>query len=123
MDDLMDFSVFEKQNKSSSSVPILNVEDDENPLGELTKPVSEKRDASTHNGRNLSNSPTQRNEFKDHIIAQIVDMGFSADEAEAALAVTDNGEDVSSAIDILVQQREVVDDMSRNQISRRGSQQ
>ncbi|GBC05172.1 hypothetical protein RclHR1_06080001 [Rhizophagus clarus] len=136
-DDLMDFGIFEKQNNSSSSVPTLNVDedddenplgelakpisvksdtlnvvDDENPLGELAKPVPTKRDTSPHSERNFNNSPTPRNESKDHLIAQIVDMGFSVDEAEAALAVTDNGEDVSSAIEILVQQREVVDKMS-----------
>ncbi|PKC72585.1 hypothetical protein RhiirA1_360223 [Rhizophagus irregularis] len=135
---LMDFGIFEKQNNSSSSIPveddenplgelakpisaksdILNAEDDENPLGELEKPVSEKRDASPHSERNSNNSSTSRNELKDHLIAQIVDMGFSADEAEAALAVTDNDDDVSSAIEILFQQREVVNNMSMNQTSK-----
>src|SRR2546430_16952 len=105
----MDFGIFDK---SSSPDLALNVEDDENPLGELAKPVSTKRDASPHNERNLSSSPTPRSEFKDHLIAQIVDMGFSADDAETALAATDNGENVSSAIEILVQQREVIDNMS-----------
>ncbi|CAG8444620.1 8274_t:CDS:2 [Diversispora eburnea] len=42
-------------------------------------------------------------------VAQIVDMGFTASEAETALAATDNGEDVSSAVDILFQQPEAED--------------
>jgi tetratricopeptide (TPR) repeat protein len=134
----MDFGIFEKQNNSSSSIPTLNVEDDENPLGELAnpisiksntsnveddenplgelaKPVSAKRDASPHSERSFSNSPKSRNVLKDHLIAQIVDMGFSADEAEAALAATDNGDDISSAIEILVQQREVMNQTSKKQ--------
>ena len=68
----MGFNIFEKQNKSSSSpVPTLNVDDDDNPLGELAKPVPENRNASTNNERDLSSSPKPKNEFKkDHFIAQ-----------------------------------------------------
>ena len=45
-------------------------------------------------------------ESNDHLIAQIVDMGFTATEAQNALAATATGVDVSSAVEILVQQRE-----------------
>ena len=41
-------------------------------------------------------------------------MGFSADKVEAALAATNNNQDVSSAIEIFVQQQEIVDNMSVN---------
>src|SRR5687767_8531557 len=106
----MVFGFAEKQTKYSSPASTFNVEEDDNPLGELAKPISAKKDASSHNKeKDLSNSSKPRNEFKDHLIAQIVDMGFSADEAEAALAATDNGEDVSSAIEILIQQCETID--------------
>ncbi|CAI2185206.1 9315_t:CDS:2 [Funneliformis geosporum] len=122
IDDLMAFGIVEKQTNYLSPTSTFNVEDDENPLGELAKPISAKKDASSLNKeRDLSRSPTTRNEFKDHLIAQIVDMGFSADEAEASLAATDNGEDVNSAIDILIQQREVIDKIPSNQASKSGS--
>ncbi|CAG8442431.1 4127_t:CDS:2 [Funneliformis caledonium] len=121
-DDLMVFGFAEKQTKYSSPASTFNVEEDDNPLGELAKPISAKKDASSHNKeKDLSNSSKPRNEFKDHLIAQIVDMGFSADEAEAALAATDNGEDVSSAIEILIQQCETIDKIPSNQAPKSGS--
>ena len=85
----MDFGAFEEQNEYSSSAFTLNVEDDENPLGELAKPISTKGDVSPHNReRDQSSSSTPKSEFKDHLIAQTVDMRFSVDETEAALAAT-----------------------------------
>ncbi|CAG8567699.1 3542_t:CDS:2 [Acaulospora morrowiae] len=99
-DDLLDFGIFEQAPKSSQVI----VEDNIDPFD--TKSVSTLTNASSTVSRDSSESPIQRNIHKDHLVAQIVDMGFSASEAETALAATSSGEDISSAIEILFQQRE-----------------
>ncbi|CAG8732318.1 5014_t:CDS:2, partial [Racocetra persica] len=67
----------------------------------------------------LNTGQTPSDDSKDHLIAQIVEMGFSAAEAETALAATDSREDIQSAIEILFQQREAEDQLHKKQIDKR----
>ncbi|CAG8443618.1 1239_t:CDS:2 [Acaulospora colombiana] len=113
-DDLLDFGIFEQAPKSSHETL-------EEKVADKVDPFHTTDNISLTGSRDSSIISTQRsvNIHKDHLVAQIVDMGFSAGEAETALAATSNGEDVSSAIDILFQQREVEEQVSRRQKTNR----
>ncbi|KAF9901273.1 hypothetical protein EC991_006292 [Linnemannia zychae] len=65
-----------------------------------------------------TSKPTSR---EDADIAQIVNMGFSAERARLALAMTENGRDIEAAIEYLVQNDEAEDQLpsrGRNQSTR-----
>lgn len=49
------------------------------------------------------NSPSFPNEALDQSVAELVDMGFSADQARSALSQTSNGKDVRQAVDIIME--------------------
>ncbi|RUO96112.1 hypothetical protein BC936DRAFT_142607, partial [Jimgerdemannia flammicorona] len=57
-----------------------------------------------------ANTTTQPDSTLDHLIAQIVDMGFTPAQARTALAATPSGRDVEAAIEILIQDREDLSD-------------
>ncbi|BFZ60001.1 auxilin-like clathrin-binding protein required for normal clathrin function [Saitoella coloradoensis] len=82
--------------------------DDDDILGLLGKPVQPKASASEV----ASPPPTQprrpvktEDDPKDAAVAMIVDMGFSAEQAQIALAATKGGLDVQAAVEILVNSR------------------
>ncbi|KAI0076919.1 hypothetical protein K474DRAFT_1662302 [Panus rudis PR-1116 ss-1] len=79
-------------------------DDEDDILGDLTKPVDQIRPVSTtpaaqnrangQNSRPVSPPP--------HILGQIVEMGFSIQQARVALAATDTGLDVQAALETLL---------------------
>ncbi|OZJ01851.1 hypothetical protein BZG36_05338 [Bifiguratus adelaidae] len=77
--------------------------DDDDILGELGKPIQEAR-ASPQSLAINSPSPKapRADSEKDALVARIVEMGFTAEQALNALSATSNGRDVDAAIDFLV---------------------
>ena len=87
-----DFSPF-------NSKPAANAADDDfDILGDLSKPVSELPPRPAPQQAPPASDP------KDHAIAEIMDMGFSAEQAQQALGETDSGVDVQAAISWLLDQ-------------------
>jgi hypothetical protein len=78
--------------------------DDDDVLGLLAKPLSEiPRPAKRREEEN--DSPTQTEaDPRDRALAELVDMGFSADKARQALGTTESQTDVSAAVSWLLQQ-------------------
>ncbi|KAF0455052.1 putative ER organization and biogenesis-related protein [Gigaspora margarita] len=111
-DDLLDFDIFNKPPKSTSPAVTTNVDDDK-----IVPSIINKKIISKSSFQDLNSSQSSCDDSKDHLIAQIVEMGFSASEAEAALAATDNRDDVQSAIEILFQQREAEDQLRKKQLT------
>ncbi|KZV64066.1 hypothetical protein PENSPDRAFT_757490 [Peniophora sp. CONT] len=74
--------------------------DEEDILGVLGRPASGRRPSprtkATPAARSGRNSPLP------HLIGQIVEMGYTLEQARVALAATDSGEDVQAAIEILL---------------------
>ncbi|KAH9854938.1 hypothetical protein C2E23DRAFT_774759 [Lenzites betulinus] len=82
-------------------------DDDDDILGDLSKPVEKL--AARHSARNTPSpqpaQPAPRSRAVSpppHIIGQIVEMGFSPQQARVALAATDTGLDVQVALDMLL---------------------
>jgi hypothetical protein len=82
----------------------LNQLDDDDVLGLLAKPVSEmpRPEKRPEDGK----QPTAQTEIdpRDRAVAELVDMGFSADKAHQALETTESQTDVSAAVSWLLQQ-------------------
>ncbi|CAG8661442.1 21293_t:CDS:2 [Cetraspora pellucida] len=120
-DDLLDFGIFDKPPKSPSPITTTKVNEDK------IDPFSIDDKPSIKNSKIISESPLQglnigqtpSDDSKDYLIAQIVEMGFSAAEAETALAAADDSEDIQSAIEILFQQREAENQLRKRQIDKR----
>ncbi|CAG8467932.1 1948_t:CDS:2, partial [Scutellospora calospora] len=117
-DDLLDFGIFDKP---PSSVSPTKVDEDKiDPLSIQAKPIMKNKNIiSESNFQDLNVNKIPNDDSKDHLIAQIVEMGFSAAEADTALAATDGKEDVQSAIEILFQQREAEDQLRKRQADKR----
>ncbi|CAG8533546.1 12651_t:CDS:2 [Dentiscutata erythropus] len=112
-DDLLDFGIFNKPPKSTSFAATTKVDDDKiDPSDIYPKSVITNKKIISESRR------SSYDDSKDHLIAQIVEMGFSASEAEAALAATDSREDIQSAIEILFQQREAEDQLRKRQFDK-----
>ncbi|CAE6498525.1 unnamed protein product, partial [Rhizoctonia solani] len=84
-------------------------EDQDDLLGELSKPVSEARNGqsrptnqSTSAGRRERTPVERRGSPPPHIVGQIVEMGFSVQQAKKALANTTTGTDVQAALESLL---------------------
>jgi len=109
------FDPFDVQNLPSrdqfSAQPTPQVQDDDDfdILGDLAKPVSElpPRPLPTPSPKPESrrqSSPPPRSDPRDHAIAEIMDMGFTAEQAMQALAETETGIDVEGAVGWLLEQ-------------------
>ncbi|KAH8551906.1 hypothetical protein BGW37DRAFT_492848 [Umbelopsis sp. PMI_123] len=107
--DPFDMDPFEPANLSQTSYTAKVTEiidDNDNPLGILAGPPvkvqqSPSPPASTPPPRSPSTEPS-----RDHLVQQVVDMGFTRAQAQNALDATENGTDVSLAIELLLQDRE-----------------
>ena len=78
--------------------------DDDDVLGLLAKPLSEipRSEKALEEEKNLT-TPTEADP-RDRAVAELVDMGFSADKARQALETTESQTDVSAAVSWLLQQ-------------------
>ncbi|PCH40723.1 hypothetical protein WOLCODRAFT_117539 [Wolfiporia cocos MD-104 SS10] len=83
--------------------------DEDDILGELGKPVSERPPAQTRPDRRTPSPNPLRSGQKSravspppHVLGQIVEMGFSVQQARIALAATDTGLDVQAALETLL---------------------
>ncbi|KAG9287255.1 hypothetical protein G9A89_008885 [Geosiphon pyriformis] len=130
---LIDFGMPESE-LQTKLVPSVNVieSQDKHPLGILANPVSYFRPenptppakpmrSSRHQSRadpdNVAIERTSRpkvNTLTDKYIAQIVDMGFTAIQAQTALAATQTGQDLKAAIEILIYQKEAEEQVFAN---------
>ncbi|KAL1915349.1 uncharacterized protein VTP21DRAFT_6807 [Calcarisporiella thermophila] len=128
-DDPFDLSAFEKVSNptpfSTSSTNSSTIPDDSdaNPLGLLAEPASKFQQPRT---TPASSPPTVTPEDTgmDELIARIVEMGFTATQAQTALAATKNGRDVEVAIDMLIQNKEaelVTSTMQKNERQQQNS--
>ncbi|CCM00469.1 uncharacterized protein FIBRA_02502 [Fibroporia radiculosa] len=79
--------------------------DEDDILGELSKPIPERRPSAGRPARTSPPRSEQRNRAispPPHILGQIVEMGFSVQQARVALAATDTGLDVQAALETLL---------------------
>ncbi|OLL26351.1 UBA domain-containing protein 7 [Neolecta irregularis DAH-3] len=72
-------------------------------LGILGQPISVSESPETHSSSVVSEQPTQ--DPRDEAITSIIDMGFSIEQALAALSETDTGFDLEMALDLLLRQK------------------
>lgn len=104
------FGLKQMAQKSASPAPPAPANDDDDILGLLGKPVeefkkeeprpvTEQRQPETR--RETSSSPVSAH---DKAVAELVDMGFSADQSAIALATTDSGLDVQAAVGWILNQ-------------------
>ncbi|KAH8796928.1 hypothetical protein F5882DRAFT_320353 [Hyaloscypha sp. PMI_1271] len=93
------------QMKQGSSVPApitsINDDDDDDFLGDLGKPVEEVRRPSPAIQREVLPEPTSDQESDDpwdKAVAELVDMGFSAEQSRRALTESGSGLDIQAAV-------------------------
>jgi tetratricopeptide (TPR) repeat protein len=100
--------------------------DDDDVLGLLAKPVSEIRKPEKRPEEDEERITRTEVDSRNRALAELVDMGFSADKAEQALESTESRTDVSAAVSWLLQQahaeaRQQVEAQPRSLGSSRGS--
>ncbi|KAF8851386.1 hypothetical protein BDZ45DRAFT_601522 [Acephala macrosclerotiorum] len=88
--------------QSSAPVPITNNADDDDFLGDLAKPVEEVRRASPPK-KEVAPAPTLDSDGEsddpwDKAVAELVDMGFSAEQSRRALTESGSGLDIQAAV-------------------------
>ncbi|OCH94467.1 hypothetical protein OBBRIDRAFT_769484 [Obba rivulosa] len=88
---------------------LANTSDDDDILGELGRPISQTRPAPSNHDRTMPSPQPQISGQQSravspppHIIGQIVEMGFSPQQARVALAATETGLDVQTALEYLL---------------------
>lgn len=91
------------QMKQSSSVPapIPTIDDDDDFLGDLGKPVEEVRRRSPAIQKTIASEPTadlESDDPWDKAVAELVDMGFSAEQSRRALTESGSGLDIQAAV-------------------------
>ncbi|KAF8245628.1 hypothetical protein K440DRAFT_633998 [Wilcoxina mikolae CBS 423.85] len=87
--------------------PQTQYDDDFDILGDLAKPVSElppRPQPSPKPESRWQPSPPPLSDSRDHAIAEIMDMGFTAEQAKQALAETKSEADVEAAVGWLLEQ-------------------
>ncbi|KAI0321969.1 hypothetical protein OF83DRAFT_1050274 [Amylostereum chailletii] len=87
----------------------IDLQDDDDLLGILGKPArpNPQRSSSAVSTRSASQANLRRSRPSSpppHLIGQIVEIGFTPEQARIALAATDNGEDVQAALETLLAQ-------------------
>lgn len=110
LDDDDPFGLSQLKQKSTPA-PQPSQNDDDDFLGLLGKPVSEiprpepkSNTPEPFGDEHRSPSPPKPSEGVDRAIAELVDMGFSADKAKQALRTTDTGTNVQAAVSWLLTQ-------------------
>jgi tetratricopeptide (TPR) repeat protein len=78
--------------------------DDDDVLGLLAKPVSDIQKPDENPEQDKKPSTQTKVDPRDRAVAELVDMGFSADNARQALETTESQTDVSTAVSWLLQQ-------------------
>lgn len=98
------------QKSTSPAPPPHDSHDDDDILGLLGKPVSEfkKEEPKPEVERHRQGAPREQSSSPlnahDRAVAELVDMGFSADKSAIALATTDSGLDVQAAVGWILNQ-------------------
>ncbi|KAJ5050756.1 uncharacterized protein L3040_002627 [Drepanopeziza brunnea f. sp. 'multigermtubi'] len=91
-----------KMNPSSGPVPVTSPEDDDDFLGDLGKPVEEVRRRSPVREAVPESEPETEREDEDDpwdkAVAELVDMGFSAEQSRRALTESGSGLDIQAAV-------------------------
>ncbi|KAF2816658.1 uncharacterized protein BDZ99DRAFT_434115 [Mytilinidion resinicola] len=111
-DDDDPFGLAQYPQRPSNAVPQVTVENDDDILGALGKPVSEFTPAKRVEPRTRIPVETQQepesdtgfNDPRDKAIAELVDMGFPPDKSAHALEQTESGTDVQAAVGWLLTQ-------------------
>ncbi|KAF3924109.1 hypothetical protein AA313_de0209835 [Arthrobotrys entomopaga] len=117
-DDPFDLDSFGNNLPASNKPQISAINDDDDILGLLGKPVAEvkrkspspppkparplRRPENADDLRSAARTPPPGKDPRDPAIAELVDMGFTAENAKRALAQTDTGLDVRGAVDYLL---------------------
>ncbi|KAI8069365.1 hypothetical protein BC940DRAFT_25300 [Gongronella butleri] len=102
-----------QQNIPANTTP--STADDDNPLGILAQPVPQHPEPTDQEVPSLSyrddddddNNEMQAQQDHDQLLAQLVEMGFGADESRVALEASGH-RDLQSAIDLIVQNTEAM---------------
>lgn len=107
-DDDDPFGLGQMQTKPSPAPPT-QLNDDDDFLGDLNKPVSEFSQPAPPPKPTRQKSPRQEEAPKptsdeDRAVAELVDMGFPADKASEALSTTSSGTDIQAAVSWLLTQ-------------------
>ncbi|KAG0226052.1 hypothetical protein BGW42_003941 [Actinomortierella wolfii] len=68
--------------------------------------------ASSRRREDVSSPSSVNSTGKDSLVATIVEMGFTAQQAKTALAMTPSGDDVEAAIDLLVQNKAAAEELN-----------
>ncbi|KAA8896385.1 hypothetical protein FN846DRAFT_893315 [Sphaerosporella brunnea] len=102
------FDVVNLPSRDTSPFPVPQTQtqtnDDFDILGDLAKPVSELPPRPTPSPSPKPISPPPASDPRDPAIAEIMDMGFTAEQAKKALAETDTGLDVQAAVSWLLEE-------------------
>ncbi|TVY49345.1 UBA domain-containing protein [Lachnellula occidentalis] len=110
------------QMKSPKSTPIATTDDDDF-LGDLGKPVEEvrRRSPATKEVATTAESQAESDDPWDKAVAELVDMGFSAEQSRGALTESGSGLDIQAAVGWILndahrqaKQKQVSRDPSRN---------
>jgi hypothetical protein len=99
-DDDDPFGLSQMKSSSSAPAPIPPAEDDDDFLGDLGKPVDEVRRRSPA-VKEVASEPTSEPESDDpwdKAVAELVDMGFSAEQSRRALTESGSGLDIQVAV-------------------------
>jgi len=83
--------------------------DEDDILGNLTKPVIQQTSRAPKDGHSKSAKPAQPKSSSPlpHVLGKLVEMGFSVQQARVALAATETGVDVEGAMEFLLAQSAV----------------
>ncbi|KAJ2959717.1 hypothetical protein NQZ79_g4886 [Umbelopsis isabellina] len=113
--DMDPFEPSPRQQATSSPAWSNQVTDDvDNPLGILAEPAKKIQEKKSPPPASSISSAQSPHADREGLIKQVVDMGFSRDQAVNALDATENGTDVAMAIDLLLQDREAARPQSRS---------
>lgn len=99
-DDDDPFGLGQMQQRSSVPIPVSNAVDDDDFLGDLGKPVEEFRRKSPPKGKSPVEPESEPEEADpwDKAVAELVDMGFSAEQSRRALTESGSGLDIQAAV-------------------------
>ncbi|KAI8139002.1 hypothetical protein BJV82DRAFT_277878 [Fennellomyces sp. T-0311] len=112
---------FDVESLASRTTPVIQQStietDDDNPLGILSMPAPKPASPKPPSPRIETPPPVeevQRRGSMDMLIAQMVDMGFEAEQAQVALEAT-GGRDLQDAVDLLVNNNRVMQQQQQQQ--------
>ncbi|GME65854.1 uba ts-n domain protein [Neofusicoccum parvum] len=110
-DDPFGLSQLPSRPAAQPSQPAASIDQDDDILGDLAKPVSElppRQSEVQHKERerngDRSDAASRNDDPRDAAVAELVDMGFPAGKSAEALAHTDSGTDIQAAVGWLLNQ-------------------